>query len=144
MAGSFFNKQTVLDGLYVAMDFGSPNVAADKATFYMPRTFEAEGLTDSAGVPMNPDNQRTFGSLVKKTVRCAVEYMSGTGKETNFGDLNADKVKITLLAPEFAQVEGFEYVVISGNKYLYWKSEPVIALGSIDVHQVYCRAEDVY
>lgn len=144
MSGNYFNKSQVLSGLYTAMDFGSPNIATDKATFYMPRTSSASGNQDSDGVPFNPDNGRTFGALVKKTIPCAVEYLGGTGKDENFGVLNPDKVRLTILGPDFAAVEGFEYVVISGNKYLYQKSEPVIALGSIDVHQIYCRAEDVY
>ncbi len=145
MAGTFFDRTTVLQGLYTAMDFGAPNTATDKATFYMPRTITSDfSNEDEDMVPMNPNNKRTFGTLVKKTVRCAVEYQGGSGKDENFGVLNPDKVKITLLGPEFVQVEGFEYVVISGNKYLYLKSEPVIALGSIDVHQIYCRSEDAY
>lgn len=144
MAGTYFNQAAVLAGLYTAMDFGAPNTATDRATFYMPRTVSSSGNQDSDGVPFNPSNGRVFGSLVKKTVPCAVEYIGGTGKDENFGVLNPDKVKLTILGPDFLNIQGFEYVVISGNKYLYVKAEPVIALGSIDVHQIYCRAEDVY
>lgn len=143
MAGNYFNKDTVLRGLHEAMTFGTPNNATDAATFYMPRTMTAQGNKDSYQVPMNPENTRTFGTLTKKTVPCAVEYIGGSGKDENFGTLNPDKIKLTLLGPDYLQIQGFEYVVLAGDKYLFWKEEPVIALGSIDVYQVYCRAEDV-
>lgn len=144
MSGNFFNQATVLAGIHKAMDFGSPNAVSDKATFFMPRSVTTAVVNkDADNVPFNPDAQRSYGALVKKTVPCAVEFLGSTGKDTNFGVLNPDKIKITLLAPDYIQVAGCEYVVVSGDKYLYWKSEPVIALGSIDVHQLYFKAEDV-
>lgn len=143
MAGAFFDEATVLAGLHTAMGFGEPNTATDRATFYMPRSVTASGNKDSDGVPFNPNNSRTFSALVKKTVKCAVEFLGASGKDTNFGTLNPDKVKITMLGPDYILVEGAEYVVISGQKFLYWKREPVIALGSIDVHQTYWRSEDL-
>lgn len=144
MAGAFFDKATVLAGLYTAMDFGSPNDAADKATFYMPRSVSLpDANRDQEHVPFNPAINRTFGALVKKTVRCAVEYEGKQGKDSNFGTLVPDVAKITLLDPEYQLMRGAEYVVVSGLKYLYWKREPTIALGSIDVHITYWRAEDV-
>lgn len=134
-------------GLHTAMDFGSPNNVADKATFYMPRNVTLPDVNrDQEKVPFNPNVDRTFSSLVKKVVKCAVEYVpTRAGDEkTDFGILNPDKVKLTILGPDFVSISGFEYVVIGGNKYLYWKEEPLIALGSIDVHTVWCRAEDVH
>jgi hypothetical protein len=143
MAGSYFDQAAVLAGLYTAMDFGSPNTATDKATFYMPRTVSGSGNVDSYQVPMNPENHRTFGSLVKKTVPCAVEYLDAAGKDINFGVLNASRVRLTVLGPDYANIKGFEYVVISGNKFIYAKTEPIIALGSIDVAIIYAVAEDL-
>ncbi len=143
MSGTFFDRSSVLAGIHLAMEFGQPNTATDRATFYMPRTVTASGNLDQDDVPMNPNNLRNFSSLVKKTVKCAVEYFGAQGKDTNLGVMVPDKVKLTLLDPEFDQIEGFEYVVISGSKYLYWKSEPVLGLGAIDVHQIWCKAEDV-
>lgn len=142
MSGSFFNKQTVLDGIRVAMEFGQPNTAADRATFYLPRVVTASGNKDSDSVPFNPANNRTFSPLVKKTVPCAIEFMSKSGKDTNFGTLNPDMVKITLLDPDYLIMAGAEYVVISGQKFLYLKSEPILALGSIDIHITYWESED--
>jgi hypothetical protein len=40
-------------------------------------------------------------------------------------------------------IKGFEYVVISGQKFIYQKTEPLIALGSIDVAIIYAQAEDL-
>jgi hypothetical protein len=92
---------------------------------------------------MNPENKRSFSPLVKKTVRCAVEYIDAKGKEVNLGVINPSRVKLTLLGPEYAQVKGFEYVVVSGQKFIYQKTEPIIALGSIDVATIYAEAEDL-
>lgn len=142
MAGSYFNKARVLEGLYTAMDFGSPNLTSDKATFYFPRISSASGNVDSQGVPFNPATNRTYGPLVKKVVPCAVEYVDAQGKVENFGIIAPSRVKLTLLDPDYQKIKGFEYVAISGNKYLYRKTEPVIALGSIDVWTVHCVAED--
>jgi hypothetical protein len=143
VAGVFFNEQKVLDSLRLAMDFGSPNTVSDKATFYMPRTVSGSGNVDSYQVPMNPENNRTFSSLVKKTVPVALEYLDAAGKDINFGTLNASRVRLTLLGPDYLQIKGFEYMVVSGNKFIYSKTEPIIALGSIDVAIIYCVAEDL-
>jgi hypothetical protein len=144
MAGNnYFDKATVLAGLYTAMDFGAPNTASDKATFYMPRTVESDGNTDSYQVSYNPDNHRELGPLVKKTVPCAVEYLDAAGKEVNLGTINPSRVRLTVLGPDYQNIKGFEYVAISGQKFLYTKTEPIIALGSIDVAIIYCTAEDL-
>ncbi len=143
MAGSYFDQAAVLAGLHTAMDFGSPNTTSDKATFYMPRTVTTGGARDSYNVPFNPEEPRVMGPLVKKTVACAVEYLDAAGKEINFGTINASRVRLTVLGPEYVQIKGFEYVAISGSKFLYTKTEPIIALGSIDVAIIYCTAEDM-
>jgi hypothetical protein len=143
VAGSYFDQSTVLAGLHIAMDFGSPNKVSDKATFYLPQTVSGSGNVDSYQVPFNPENKRTFSPLVKKVVPCAVEYLDAAGKDINFGVLNASRVRLTVLGPDYVNIKGFEYVVISGNKFLYAKTEPIIALGSIDVAIIYCVAEDL-
>jgi hypothetical protein len=143
VAGSFFDQSKVLAGLYTAMEFGAPNNVADRATFYMPRTVDSPGNVDSYEVSYNPDNKRTFSPLVKKTVPCAVEYIDATGKEVNFGMVNPSRVRLTVLGPDYANIKGFEYVVISGQKFIYQKTEPLIALGSIDVAIIYAQAEDL-
>lgn len=142
MSGTFFDQTKVLSGLHTAMEFGQPNTVADRATFYLPRTVTASGNQDSDHVPFNPTHDRTFSSLVKKTVPCAVEYLDAAGKLENFGVINASRVRLTVLGPEYVQIKGFEYVVISGEKFIYTKTEPLIALGSIDVAIIYCKAED--
>lgn len=144
MSGTFFDKQSVLDGLRIAMQFGAPNNVSDRATFYLPRTSTAPGNTNEDGVPFNPQAHRTFSPLIKKTVPCAVEFESNSGKLENLGVINADRVKITLLDPDYQLMKGAEFVVIAGMQFLYWKTEPVIALGSIDVWTTYWKAQDVY
>lgn len=143
MSGVFFDQTKVLAGLHLAMQFGAPNTVADRATFYLPRTVTTSGNKDQHNVSFNPDNARTFSSLVKKTVPCAVEYIDAAGKMVDFGTINASRVRLTLMGPDYVQIKGFEYVVISGSKFLYTKTEPLIALGGLDVAIIYCTAEDL-
>lgn len=144
MSGNYFDKAAVLAGLHIAMDFGEPNVTTDKPTFFMPRSSTAPGNKDQHGVPFNPDNKRTFSALVKKTVPCAVEYTNAQGKVENFGLINPSKVQITLLDPDYQRIRGCEFVTIGGQKFLYRKTEPPIALGSIDVWVLHFTAEDEF
>lgn len=142
MAGSYINKDAVLAGLHIAMDFGSPNNVADKTTFYMPRTSTASGNVDSHGVPFNASNRRTFSPLIKIVVPCAVEFQDARGKIETFGIINPSKVILTLLDPDYQKIKGFEYITIGGQKFLYRKTEPPIALGSLDIWNVHCTSED--
>lgn len=137
-----FDRDAVLAGLRTAMLFGAPSVAADRATFFMPRTYVSVAPVDEDGVTFDPQQRPTFSAVVKHTVPCAVEYDDAAGKLENFGIIASSKVRITLLGPDYDVVKGFEYVVIAGQKYLYRKTEPPVALGTLDVWTVHCQAED--
>lgn len=142
MSGTFFDKESVMQGLYIAMEFGAPNAVSDRATFYMPRSSTVSGNTNDKGVPFNPSSHQTFSPLVKKVVPCAVEYFDTRGKVMDLGMLIPSKIKLTILGPDFLKIQGFEYVVISGLRFFYSHREPVIGMGGIDVYTVYARSED--
>jgi hypothetical protein len=137
-----FDPGTVLAELRTAMQFGAPSNAADRATFFMPRVYSTTEPVDDLGVPFNPEVRPNAGTPVKHTVPCAIDYDDAQGKVENFGIIVASKVIITLLGPDYETVKGFEYVVIAGQKYLYRKTEPPVALGTLDVWTVHCQAED--
>lgn len=140
MAGAFFDAAKVTAGIYTAMQFGAPNKSSDQATFYMPLTPTTTGPQDAHGVPFSPSNARTFGSLTKLTVPCAIEFLAGVPKTTNLGILEPDELKITFLGPDYLKVKGAEYVVVGGDQYIFEKAEPVYALGNIDVYTTYWKA----
>lgn len=139
-----FDAASIIAGLKKAMTFGAAEADADQPQFYMPRTNSpAVSPVDDEQVPFSVTVRPTRSTLVKKTVDCAYEYVDAEGKIENFGLLNPSRVRITLLDAEYQQVKGFEYVTIGGNRFLYQKTEPPLALGSIGVWTVHCRAEDL-
>ena len=135
-----FDPDVVAAGLKTAMKFGAPS---DGVTFFMPTTSTATGLLDDEGMPWDPAVQPVTAAARKRTVDCAFEYLDREGKVENLGLLVPSQVRITLLSAEYESVKGFEYVVIAGQRYLYQKTEPPVALGSLEVWTVYARAEDL-
>lgn len=137
-----FDATAVLAGLHLAMGFGEPTRTEDKATFYLPKTgSETPAPEDLHDVPFDPDVQRT-ASTNKLAVACAVEFYAGGQVIETFGAANADKILVTLLDPEYQQVKDFLYVVAGGDKYIRNKTQPPVALGVIDVWQVWADAEN--
>lgn len=137
-----FNAERVMAGLHKAMEFGEPTRAADKATFVkIAITTPAGSAVDGNGIPFDP-TQRPVRTPTRHTVACAVDHQGRADTAQNFGSLTSDRVEITLLDPEYQIVKGFDFVVIGGTKYLYSKTLPPEALGSIDVWTVICISED--
>lgn len=137
-----FNANEIIAGLHTAMGFGEPNNTADKATFYNWDDRSVDTDTDSAGIPFDPSSRPTR-TPVSTQVPCAIEYVDVNDVDINAGLMQASKIKVTLLDGDYQQIKGFEFVVVGGVKYLYRKTEPPVALGSIDVWTVHCQAEDV-
>lgn len=137
-----FDKAAVLAGLRTAMGFGAPTRTEDRATFYLPKTeAETPAAEDLATVPFDPDVRRT-ASTRKVQVACAVEFYANGQLVESWGAANADRILVTLLDPEYQQVKNFSYVVAGGDKYIRSRTQPPVALGSIDVWQVWADAEN--
>jgi len=136
-----FDAARVIGGLHTAMGFGEPTRAADKATFYILSQAATADPVDGEGLPFDPTKSRPT-TRTPKTVPCAVEVFEGSTTRDSFGDAQASRVVLTLLDPDYQQVKGFSYVVAGGDKYYYTKTDPPVALGSIDVWTVHCTAQD--
>jgi hypothetical protein len=139
---SSFDAAAVRAGLLTAMNFGLPTVANDQPTFFMPQTVTSVDPLDGEGVPFDPDSVLTTSVLVKKRAPCAVEYVDGDGKVETFAVVNPSKIKLTFLDTDYDTIKGFLYCVIEGQKYHYARTEPPVALGTIDVYTVHCKSED--
>jgi len=126
------------------MQFGLPEVEADRPTFFLPQTVESTDPLDGEGVPFDPDTVPTYDPTTptRKRVKCAVEFKDAPGKIENFGVMVPAEVVLTLLDEEYAQVAGFSFVVIKGQKYYYDFTEPPVALGSINVYTIHCATGD--
>lgn len=136
-----FDRARIVAGLRRAMVFGEPTRSADRATFYVVTTTTGVGPRDEDLVPFDPVVARTVKPTAV-TVPCAVEYGDRGDQVETFGTITPSRVKVTLLDDDYQQVKGFSYVVIGGDKYLYRLTEPVVALGSVDVWTVHVVAED--
>lgn len=137
-----FNSAEIIAGLHTAMSFGMPTRTEDRATFYLPRTsVDAAAAMDLHNVPFNPTVRRTV-STNRVQVSCAVEFYAGGQVIEQFGSVAADKILLTLLDTEYQQVKDFLYVVAGGDKYLRSITQPPMALGSIDVWQVWADSEN--
>jgi hypothetical protein len=139
---SSFNAATVRAGLRTAMNFGLPTVTNDQPTFFMPQTATSTSHLDGEGVPFDPNASFTLSALVKRQAPCAVEYVDGDGKVETFAVIAPSKVKLTFLDQDYATIKGFHFCVIEGQKYYYQRTEPPVALGTIDVYTVHCKSED--
>lgn len=136
-----FDAAAVIAGLHEAMSFGEPTRASDKATFVSFPAASSAVPVDDDGVPFDTA-QRPVRTPTSKQVPCAIEFADRADQSETFGFLQATRVKLTLLDPDYQQVKGFSYVVIGGDRYNYRLTEPPVALGSIDVWTVHCIAED--
>lgn len=136
-----WDATSILQGLHTAMAFGEPNRTGDKATFCWYEQTDDSVSADSDGVPFGVDQRRTR-TLRSLQVPCAVEFVDKSDQQETFGALQATRVKITLLDPDYKKVSGFQYVVLGGDRYDRRITEPPVALGSIDVWTVHAVAED--
>lgn len=141
---SSFNREQVREGLLTAMRFGEPTRDADKVTFFFPRRADTGQPADQEGVPFDPSVRPEDVGDDAVTVECAVDYMDRSEELTEgAGELKASRILITLLDTEYQQVRDFSYATIGGQRYNYSETIPPVALGTIDVWQVMCTAEDV-
>jgi len=137
-----FPRAEIIAGLRQAMGFGERTRTADKATFVSFADQLEDVATDDRGVPWDVNVRRTRTPSATVQVPCAVEWVDAADSRGSYGTINATRIKLTLLDPDYQKVRGFEYVVIGGDKYLHRETEPPIALGSIDVWIVHVAAED--
>lgn len=139
-----FDSARIIDGLHRAMGFGEATRAGDKATFYLraASTFSTEaGPLDGEGLPFDPSVQRG-SATTPVVVPCAIEYFDRVEDASTYGVLQPTKIKLTLLDVDYQKIKGFSYVAAGGDKYYYAKTEPPVALGSIDVWIVHCNSQD--
>lgn len=139
-----FDADAVRAGLRLAMQVGLPTVTADQPTFFMPTTITPTGsrVLDGQGVPFDPANQPTRSATDKRQVPCAIEYSDGPGKIENFGVVTPSKVILTLLDEDYTTIQGFSFVVISGQRFNYAFTEPAQGLVDVGVWRIHCRADD--
>ena len=86
------------------------------------------------------------------SVLCAVEYFDRNQQFANpdvvGSGITNSILRLTLLDEEYEQVRGFDWCSVKSaagtgtERYWYRRTAPAIGLGTIDVHLVFCEAED--
>lgn len=141
-----FDASAARQGILNAMSFGEPTRTDDKAWFYFAKARAStpdDAPADDDHVPFDPAVPvASPDSHPRQQVPCAVDYLDAAGQAITAGDITPSKIVITLMDTEYQRVKGFAFVVAGGDKYLYDKTEPPVALGTIDVWTVHCVAED--
>lgn len=137
-----FDADAVRAGLRLAMTVGLPTATADQPTFFMPQSSTSTNTLDQTGVPFNPTASVAKSTRITHQVPCAIEYRDGSGKLTPFGEVVPSKVVLTLLDQDYTTVQGFEFVVITGQRYFYDHTEPGQGLIDVGIWKVHCRSED--
>lgn len=148
ISGIPFDEAGVIAGLHTAMQVGLPPDEEDQPTFYWPAILVTDDAKDSAeSVPFNPASRPVRPPVPHVRVPCAVEYVDGSGKIISFGVVQASRVVLTFVQPDYDQVNDetlgmFQFVVIGGDRFFYAKERPPLGLLSLGIHQIECTAED--
>lgn len=140
-----FDAAAVKAGIHKAMGFGEPTRTEDKAWFYFPtsRSTTSGSPSDQDGVPFDPTAVTTpTQAKTRLQVPCAIEFVDAQPSPETFGEFTATRIVITLMDEDYQRIKGFAYVVAGGDKYLYARTEPPVALGTIDFWTVHATAED--
>lgn len=139
-----FDATDVRNGLRTAFRVGMPPLDDDQPTFFMPRTSTSTATLDGTGTPFDPTATPVRSPVTSHKVPCSIEYVNGNGKIESFGVtmLQPSRVVLTLLDDDYAVVKGFEYVVISGVRYWYKRTESTKGLVSVGLYKVHCVSED--
>lgn len=139
-----FDANAVRTGLRTAFNVGMPPLEEEQPVFFMPLVVpDQTEAVDSDGVPFDPSYLPTRTPRVKVSgLSAGIDYVDGIGKLENFGVIAPSKVILTLLDVDYEQVKGFEFVVISGNKFFYRRTETTHGLVSVGLYKVHCTAED--
>lgn len=146
MAGSnpAFNPATFRTQIKNTMVMGSPNATADKVTFRWKavKTFSRE---DEDANPYDwSASPVTSSQHADVKVDVAVELQGTAPTEfVSAGELNSQKIILTLLDVDFVQIEGANFVLWGQKLFHIDFVAPPFALFSVNVHQIFATAVDL-
>jgi hypothetical protein len=127
-----------------AMVMGTPNMVADRPTFHFVDTRVYAGA-DLEGSPFDWEATATGEAPPEPVqVACAVESIGqGEASEgTNIGTFDMNRARLYILDEDWAAVQDFVTVWLSGSEYIRVKQLPILTLFEVDVHCVEIHARD--
>ena len=142
-AGIPFNQAEVATGLRLALQVGWPQDPSLRPVFMMRGTEPAPvGPEDADGVPFDPSAVDTHPTLTPVSVLMAVEEEERPGVHVDWTQIIPTRLVLTLIADDYALVEGFDHVLIGSERFYYVREKVPMALVTLGIHQVVVRAED--
>lgn len=136
-----WSETKVLQGLYKAFGFGMAQNEVDRPTFYIPEAVTPTPGVDEGGVPFNPTVRVTQTHRPVTDIYCALTVDGQAIDTETWGQRQPSEIEIIVLGPDFAQIQGFEYVLVRGEHYRYQWAEPPATLGTIDCHVIHCTSD---
>lgn len=100
------------------------------------------GAKDSTGIAFDPAAQPVTVQKPKVVIPCGVEYAQASGDATNFGEIVASRIKITLFDEDYETIKESDYVELEGEKYTYHHDEPPYGLFQVGLHVLVYEAEN--
>ena len=146
MAGtnSAFDAATFRTNIKAAMRMGSPQATQDKVTFRWKavKTFNrSDGDHNPYDWSATPVSTSQHADV---QVDVAVEARTEpTPEYLSMGEVNAQKIVLTLLDVDFSQIDGANEVLWGQKLFKVDFVAPPIALFEVNVYQIYCTAVDV-
>lgn len=144
MAGSntAFDAATFRTNIKNTMRMGLPNNTSDQATF----RWVDEKTYVIAGPHNNPyDWGETPLTTVHKAdvqVDVAVQLLNHTEEYTSVGELDNQKIQVTLLDVDYALVSDADLILLDGKTFEINFWTPSIGLFDVTVHQAFATAID--
>lgn len=141
--GSEFDADAFRSNIKSAMQMGSPNSVAEKATFRWETQKTYTASTDSVGRPYDLASAPvTVETIDDVQVDCAVEFINKNAVGTPIGEFNNPRVEITILDVDYDLIQGASKVLLGGNTYNIQFVGPPVALFSVTVYTIHAQAAD--
>lgn len=154
MAGTdaSFDAGAFRDAIEFAMVMGTPQGAAERATFLFPATttyYDTTGATpvevvnprtDQNGNPLNPDIRREQVRPASVQVPVAVEFNTANMDERPIGSFKATRASITVLDEHWPQVKDAVEVQLGGDTYVISYTHPPVGLFEVTIYTMECFA----
>lgn len=138
-----FRTAHVREKLQFAISIGTPQVEAERPTFYFAAP-EVTGPGDDNGRPWNFDDAEPVEPAPDPVqVECSIETREGESDETSFGAFDAQELILGFFEEEWAAIDGWTRVEIAGKRYKRSYPLPPATLFDLTFRRVRVEANDV-
>ena len=139
-----FDADSFRESLRFAMTMGLPEPVDLRPTFHFPKVTTSVAPADPGGLPWDHAAPVVEPSPVaSKQVVCLVEPEGGGTGYTNVGKFTARRATLSFFEDEWADIDGWEWVSIGGNRYDRGPTLEPLGLFEVTLYRVDVVAADV-